>query len=167
MTDNNVGTMPLASPLLFFLFDFLCQTQQTPYAKKRKAFGTAGGTRTPDLLVRSQSLYPAELLPLVCLRVSLTAFVYYHTFPRIASLFFNFFRFFDFSLLSSLNEPKAAWPKPRRPDASGVSYGTRLSSRSHSHSRSCCYCCRTRSRNCCCCSHSRRSCRRCRSRSSR
>ena len=53
--------MPLASPLLFFLFDFLCQTQQTPYAKKRKAFGTAGGTRTPDLLVRSQSLYPAEL----------------------------------------------------------------------------------------------------------
>ena len=24
-------------------------------------FGTAGGTRTPDLLVRSQSLYPAEL----------------------------------------------------------------------------------------------------------
>ena len=159
--------MPLASPLLFFLFDFLCQTQQTPYAKKRKAFGTAGGTRTPDLLVRSQSLSPAELLPLVCLRVSLTAFVYYHTFPRIASLFFNFFRFFDFSLLSSLNEPKAAWPKPRRPDASGVSYGTRLSSRSHSHSRSCCYCCRTRSRNCCCCSHSRRSCRRCRSRSSR
>ena len=98
--------MPLASPLLFFLFDFLCQTQQTPYAKKRKAFGTAGGTRTPDLLVRSQSLYPAELLPLVCLRVSLTAFVYYHTFLRIASLFFNFFRFFDFSLASPLKEPK-------------------------------------------------------------
>ncbi len=26
-------------------------------------FGTAGGTRTPDLLVRSQLLYPTELLP--------------------------------------------------------------------------------------------------------
>ena len=25
--------------------------------------GTAGGTRTPDLLVRSQTLYPAELQP--------------------------------------------------------------------------------------------------------
>lgn len=27
------------------------------------AFGTAEGIRTPDLLVRSQSLYPAELQP--------------------------------------------------------------------------------------------------------
>ena len=26
-------------------------------------FGTAKGTRTPDLLIRSQSLYPTELLP--------------------------------------------------------------------------------------------------------
>ena len=65
--------------------------------------GALEGTRTPDLLVRSQSLYPAELLPLVCLRVSLTAFVYYHTFPRIASLFFNFFTIILTKALANVN----------------------------------------------------------------
>ena len=30
-------------------------------AKYHADFGALGGTRTPDLLVRSQSLYPAEL----------------------------------------------------------------------------------------------------------
>lgn len=54
-----------------------------PFSKKRVTFsynkksflksndfrklGTAGGTRTPDLLVRSQLLYPTELLPHVVL----------------------------------------------------------------------------------------------------
>ena len=41
----------------------------------RSGVGTAEGTRTPDLLVRSQLLYPTELLPLV-VSLSLTTFVY-------------------------------------------------------------------------------------------
>ena len=32
-----------------------------PRCRVNGAFGALGGTRTPDLLVRSQSLYPAEL----------------------------------------------------------------------------------------------------------
>ena len=88
--------MPLASPLLFFLFDFLCQTQQTPYAKKRKAFGTAGGTRTPDLLVRSQSLYPAELWAHFLLRtVVLTTIAIISHLLQLVKRFFEFFSGFS------------------------------------------------------------------------
>ncbi len=35
-------------------------------------FGAPGGTRTPDLLVRSQSLYPAELRAHIFATISLT-----------------------------------------------------------------------------------------------
>ena len=43
------------SPLLY----------QLSYLATKKTFGVPGGIRTPDLLVRSQSLYPAELQVLV------------------------------------------------------------------------------------------------------
>ena len=35
----------------------------TIVSNKGRYFGTAEGIRTPDLLVRSQTLYPAELQP--------------------------------------------------------------------------------------------------------
>ena len=38
-------------------------TKQKPYTKKYKAFNVGEKIRTPDLLVRSQTLYPAELRP--------------------------------------------------------------------------------------------------------
>ena len=40
--------------------------------QKRVSFGTAEGIRTPDLLVRSQTLYPTELQPHTAGEVSLT-----------------------------------------------------------------------------------------------
>ena len=41
---------------------FLSKEKRTlTTVKVRKYVGAPGGTRTPDLLVRSQSLYPAEL----------------------------------------------------------------------------------------------------------
>ena len=39
------------------------QKQKTGYPNGYPVFGTAKGTRTPDLLIRSQSLYPTELSP--------------------------------------------------------------------------------------------------------
>ena len=55
-------------------------------------FGTAEGIRTPDLLVRSQSLYPAELQPRThCSEASvLTAKLYYHRTKGKASTIFLF-----------------------------------------------------------------------------
>ena len=43
------------------------------------AFGTAEGIRTPDLLVRSQSLYPTELQPHTAKRCSSRQLGYYST----------------------------------------------------------------------------------------
>ena len=40
--------------------------------QKRVSFGTAEGIRTPDLLVRSQTLYPTELQPHINWGVSLS-----------------------------------------------------------------------------------------------
>ena len=48
-------------------------------------FGTAGGIRTRDLLIRSQTLYPTELQP----HVLQTAFIYYHHLFQNASPFFE------------------------------------------------------------------------------
>ena len=60
--------------------------------KKRKpvllteyGLGTAGGIRTRDLLIRSQTLYPTELQP----HVLQTAFIYYHHLFQNASPFFE------------------------------------------------------------------------------
>ena len=49
------------------------------------SFGTAGGIRTRDLLIRSQTLYPTELQP----HVLQTAFIYYHHLFQNASPFFE------------------------------------------------------------------------------
>ena len=49
-----------------------CSTENKGYKKSPEnavftgLFGTLEGTRTPDLLVRSQSLYPAELPAHLC-----------------------------------------------------------------------------------------------------
>ena len=51
-------------------------------------FGTPEGTRAPDLLVRSQSLYPTELPAHLHSRAQL----YYHKRWRIASLFPKIFQ---------------------------------------------------------------------------
>ncbi len=55
-----------------------------------KDFGVPGGIRTPDLLVRSQSLYPAELQA----HCSSQRNILYHTLPRLSSVFFKKIRFF-------------------------------------------------------------------------
>ena len=52
-------------------------------------YGTAEGIRTPDLLVRSQTLYPAELQPQI-IAVLLTASLYYHIRNYFARPFFKF-----------------------------------------------------------------------------
>ena len=52
-------------------------------------FGTAGGIRTPDLLVRSQTLYPAELQPLVA--VVSWRLVYTSTAEMKLQVFFSIF----------------------------------------------------------------------------
>ena len=66
-------------------------------SKKQKAppgwvmlFGTAEGIRTPDLLVRSQTLYPAELQPQIvyCSRNSL--FILPQLFSKCKSFLKNF-----------------------------------------------------------------------------
>ena len=43
-------------------------TQKERHPKGCLSFGTAEGIRTPDLLVRSQTLYPAELQPHTALK---------------------------------------------------------------------------------------------------
>ena len=49
----------------------LCAKLMLVFAYKNTRHGTAEGIRTPDLLVRSQSLYPAELQPLVASKKNL------------------------------------------------------------------------------------------------
>ncbi len=66
--------------------------------KMRKP-GTPEGIRTPDLLVRSQTLYPAELLALV------SAFVLYLYFPLLSRVCGNFFMKFQ--------QGTAIWPQNR------------------------------------------------------
>ena len=63
---------------------------ESPIIRKRKTprkgsfpFGTPGGIRTPDLLVRSQALYPAELQAHAAQRR-----IYYH-FPHLLSTLFS------------------------------------------------------------------------------
>ena len=58
--------------------------------------GTAEGIRTPDLLVRSQSLYPAELQPHIFLppRLLLTTHIEYHIFLENARETFKIFALF-------------------------------------------------------------------------
>ena len=66
-------------------------------------FGALEGTRTPDLLVRSQTLYPAELparMEQTPTHSLLTAQVSYHIFAENATPKFNFFaRFLLFFIL--------------------------------------------------------------------
>ena len=51
------------SPLFRLLKGIFCQKRKTAADNcNPQRFGAPRGTRTPDLLVRSQSLYPAELL---------------------------------------------------------------------------------------------------------
>ena len=60
--------------------------KKTPaIASVLKALGTAEGTRTPDLLIRSQSLYPTELLPHNVLKYSSTG-------PIKLQVLFSFFQ---------------------------------------------------------------------------
>ena len=47
--------------------------------------GTPKGIRTPDLLVRSQTLYPAELSAHV-----LVAYIEYHASDTLSTIFFSF-----------------------------------------------------------------------------
>ena len=49
------------------------EKKKSSRTRKCSGAGTAEGTRTPDLLVRSQLLYPTELLPHV-VSLSLTTF---------------------------------------------------------------------------------------------
>ena len=55
-------------------------------------FGAMEGTRTPGLLIRSQSLYPAEL-PTHTFRSEHD--VFYHHKPILSTVFRNFFRIFS------------------------------------------------------------------------
>ena len=55
-------------------------------------YGAAWGTRTLDLLVRSQALYPTELKPHVAFRRTHT---YYHNGAAFVKRFFEFFLFFQ------------------------------------------------------------------------
>ena len=65
---------------------------QTKNAPRHLCPGAVHGapeeTRTPDLLIRSQTLYPAELPAQVQL-------VYYHPVPQMSSTFFKKIRFFS------------------------------------------------------------------------
>ena len=61
-----------------------------------RTFGTAEGIRTPDLLVRSQSLYPAELWAHFLLRtVVLTTIVIISHLLQLVKRFFEFFSGFS------------------------------------------------------------------------
>ena len=53
------------------------------------SYGALQGTRTPDLLVRSQTLYPAELAAHFWLR-TFCAYVYYHNVFVLSSTFSSF-----------------------------------------------------------------------------
>ena len=55
---------------------------------KNTRHGTPEGTRTPDLLIRSQSLYPAEL-PTHTFRPEQD--VFYHSVMVLSTLFCNYF----------------------------------------------------------------------------
>ena len=64
--------------------------------KVRKYAGAPEGTRTPDLLVRSQSLYPAELWAHFLLRtVVLTTIVIISHLLQLVKRFFEFFSGFS------------------------------------------------------------------------
>ena len=52
-------------------------------------FGAPEGTRTPDLLIRSQTLYPAELP--AHMRSYQPQVIYYHSLIKNASVFFILF----------------------------------------------------------------------------
>ena len=55
-----------AHPRRISLFESFCRYKNNPNQQMWFGlffFGTAKGTRTPDLLIRSQSLYPTELSP--------------------------------------------------------------------------------------------------------
>ena len=54
--------------------------------------GTAGGTRTPDLLVRSQSLYPAELQAHLIYNLNLSTDIIIAQFGIFVKCFFHFFQ---------------------------------------------------------------------------
>ena len=62
------------------------------------SFGAPEETRTPDLLIRSQTLYPAEL------PAHMGSFepqdIYYHTFGEKASLFFRNIKFIKKHIIS-------------------------------------------------------------------
>ena len=63
--------------------------------KVRKYAGAPEGTRTPDLLVRSQSLYPAELRAHFLLRtVVLTTIAIISHLLQLVKRFFEFFQDF-------------------------------------------------------------------------
>ena len=57
-------------------------------------FGALQGIRTPDLLVRSQTLYPAELAAHF-----FTARILYHIQMKKSTLFLKFFIIFSMALL--------------------------------------------------------------------
>ena len=59
--------------------------------------GAPGGTRTPDLLVRSQTLYPAELLAHSALLILASFFLF-------VNAFLNFFGFFQQNAIRVIGE---------------------------------------------------------------
>ena len=71
-------------------------------------FGAPGGTRTPDLLVRSQSLYPAELRAHA---ISNSLFILPRPPPKVNSFFLSFVNILQPRALACLQAgPGAALP---------------------------------------------------------
>ena len=62
LVSSRTGSVEPA-PHFIVRVPFLRYTKKADTQKGICFFGTAKGTRTPDLLIRSQSLYPTELLP--------------------------------------------------------------------------------------------------------
>ena len=57
----------------------LFKEKTADFVQNQRFFGTAEGIRTPDLLVRSQSLYPTELQPHTVTSIPLEQLHYYST----------------------------------------------------------------------------------------
>lgn len=73
------------------------QAKKTPPQAFLRRCGAPGGTRTPDLLVRSQTLYPAELLARSALSILASFFLF-------VNAFLNFFGFFQQNAIRVIGE---------------------------------------------------------------
>ena len=76
--------------------------------------GAPRGTRTLDLLIRSQTLYPAELVALIQFVVSyclVTTNIYYHSFAQLSSIFFKFQQKYPF--ISCSRSQRSSLPRAK------------------------------------------------------